>query len=76
MSQNLPQWPTNASVAKALEESIDIEKLTGSERNYVITLVLQAFSDGHKLGCETILEGWQKSNEERSQELQKRYAIS
>jgi len=59
----LPQWPTRDSVVKALEEVIDIEKLTGSERGYVISMVLQAFVDGHKLGCDTISEGWRQSNE-------------
>jgi len=56
-------WPTRDSVVKALEEVIDIEKLTGTERGYVISMVLQAFVDGHKLGCDTISEGWRQSNE-------------
>ena len=73
---NLPEWPTRFTVAQALEEAIDIEKLSGDERTAIIIMVLQAFRDGHVRGCETISAGWKKSNEERSQELQKRYAIS
>ena len=73
---NLPEWPTRFTVAQALEKAIDIEKLNGDERTAIIIMVLQAFRDGHVRGCETISAGWKKSNEERSQELQKRYAIS
>ena len=73
---NLPEFPTRQTVAQALEAAIDIEKLNGVERNNIIIMVLEAFRDGHVRGCGTISAGWQKSNEERSRELQKRYAIS
>jgi len=73
---NLPEFPTSHTVAQALEAAIDIEKLSGDERNNIIIMVLEAFRDGHVRGCGTISAGWQKSNEERSRELQKRYAIS
>ena len=73
---NLPEFPTSHTVAQALEAAIDIEKLNGDERNNIIIMVLEAFRDGHVRGCGTISAGWRKSNEERSRELQKRYAIS
>ena len=58
---NLPEFPTQGTVFQALEEAIDVEKLNGSEREHIITMVLQAFSDGHKRGCGLISAAWQQS---------------
>ncbi len=61
---NLPEFPTRNTVFQALEAAIDIEKLSGAERGHIITMVLQAFVDGHIRGCGTISAGWKKSIEE------------
>ena len=61
---DLPPFPTRDTVTQALEEAIDIEKLSGAERGHIITMILQAFVDGHIRGCGTISAGWKKSIEE------------
>ena len=61
---NLPEFPTCQTVEQALEAAIDIEKLSGAERGCIISMVLQAFRDGHIRGCGTISAGWRKSIDE------------
>lgn len=60
--ENLPSWPTTASIEKALGEAMDIERLTDSERINVIRLILETFRNGHHRGAETISAAWRKSN--------------